>query len=572
MIYLVSTQTELFNNDDYTIISPDAALNILNDIPKTDNKRLFGADTETERLDFVQKKILTIQLGNEDFQIVWDCNTVNISLLKDILEDDDTTTIWWNSIFDLPFLYKNNIFPKNIYDGMLAEQLLYNGLNYKNLLKSTADKFGREYTPFSLKTAVRRYCNEVLDKSVRGKIINVGLTPEVVVYAAKDVKYEIRIRNEQLKLIRQQGLDKALAIENKFAPCLAYFKYCGVKLDTDRWRGKMSRDIAEMSKYNDELNNWVINYYNSFNGENGYLKIDRRVGRNINGKYEEITNNLPPKSKMITGKQEITEENGKRVIYDVGKFLVPFGYYESKEFKPFVYTNCEGDLFDGFDTGQYCSINWNSPQQLIVLFEFLGFNLDIIDKKTKQKRKSVSADIIQEQKEICDISIPYIKYKKAAKICQSYGQKWLDMVNIDGRIHPEYHQLGTNTGRISSGDPDDPDTVSILTLPKDFETRACFIAEDGNSFISEDFRSEESRILADVSQDPAMLDLYNTGCGDMHSLVASKAYKRIIGDCPVEEIKERFPKQRQDAKKTEFNEDSIYRNIYLKTQITAKSI
>ena len=159
MIYLVSTQTELFNNDDYIIISPDAALNMLNNIPKTDNKRLLGADTETEGLDFVQKKILTIQLGNEDFQIVWDCTTVNISILKDILEDDDTTTIWWNSIFDLPFLYKNNIFPKNIYDGMLAEQLLYNGLNYKNLLKNTADKFGREYTPFSLKTAVRRYCN-----------------------------------------------------------------------------------------------------------------------------------------------------------------------------------------------------------------------------------------------------------------------------------------------------------------------------------------------------------------------------------------------------------------------------
>lgn len=487
MIYLVSNQTELFDNSHYQNISPDTAINMLKSIPEIDGKRIIAADTETAGLNFLQKDILTIQLGTGDFQIVWDCITVDILLLKEILEDENIITIWWNSLFDLLFLYKNNIFPRNIYDGMLAEQLLYNGLSYKNLLKSTADKFGSEYTPFSLKTAVRRYCNEILDKSVRGKIINVGLIPEVIVYAAKDVEYEIEIRNEQLKLIKQQGLDKALVIENKFAPCLAYFKFCGVKLDTNRWREKMSRDIAEMSKYNNELNNWVINYYNSFNGENGYLKIDRRVGRNINGKYEEITNNLPPKSKMITGKQEITEEDGKRVIYDVGKFLVPFGYYEGKEFKPFVFTNCEGDLFDGFDTGQYCSINWNSPQQLIVLFEFLGFNLDIIDKKTKQKRKSVSADIIQEQKEICDISIPYIKYKKAAKICQSYGQKWLDMIDIDGRIHPEYHQLGTNTGRISSGDPDDPDTISILTLPKDFETRACFIPDEGNVWISEDF-------------------------------------------------------------------------------------
>ena len=75
---------------------------------------------------FIQNNIITIQLGNKDFQIVWDCITTNISLLKDILEDEDTITVWWNSIFDLLFLYKNNIFPRNIYDGILAEQLLYN--------------------------------------------------------------------------------------------------------------------------------------------------------------------------------------------------------------------------------------------------------------------------------------------------------------------------------------------------------------------------------------------------------------------------------------------------------------
>lgn len=49
-----------------------------------------------------------------------------------------------------------------------------------------------------------------------------------------------------------------------------------------------------------------------------------------------------------------------------------------------------------------------------------------------------------------------------------------------------------------------------------------------------------------------MLDLFNTGCGDMHSLVAKMSYPSIIGDCPVELIKDRFKTYRQDAKGVEF--------------------
>ena len=135
MIYLVSNQKELFENTEYSNISPEDAINMLKSIKRNDqNKRIIASDTETTGLNFIQNNIITIQLGNKDFQIVWDCITTNISLLKDILEDEDTITVWWNSIFDLLFLYKNNIFPKNIYDGILAEQLLYNGLDYKNLL------------------------------------------------------------------------------------------------------------------------------------------------------------------------------------------------------------------------------------------------------------------------------------------------------------------------------------------------------------------------------------------------------------------------------------------------------
>ena len=172
MIYLVSNQKTLFNSDKYKVVSPEFALKLL----KTE--KVLGADTETEGLNFLTKKILTIQLGTEDWQIVWDCTSIDPILLKPIFENPNTLTIWWNYLFDGLFLYKLGIIPKKVYDGMICEQLLYLGYPSGVLRKRTEELFGEGYTPFSLKTAIKRYCNEELDKTVRGKIIKVGITED----------------------------------------------------------------------------------------------------------------------------------------------------------------------------------------------------------------------------------------------------------------------------------------------------------------------------------------------------------------------------------------------------------
>lgn len=91
MIYLVSNQKNLFKSELYQELSPEEAIEMLS------KETILGADTETEGLNPHKKKILTIQLGTEDYQIVWDCTTVDIQLLKPILEDSNIKTIWWNA-------------------------------------------------------------------------------------------------------------------------------------------------------------------------------------------------------------------------------------------------------------------------------------------------------------------------------------------------------------------------------------------------------------------------------------------------------------------------------------------
>lgn len=94
--------------------------------------------------------------------------------------------------------------------------------------------------------------------------------------------------------------------------------------------------------------------------------------------------------------------------------------------------------------------------------------------------------------------------------------------------------------------------VNLQNLPAKKETRACFVAEPGNKWISRDYSGQESRLIASIANDEAMIDLFNNGCGDVHSLTAKMAYPEIIGDCPVEEIKSKFKHYRQEAKGIEF--------------------
>ena len=466
MIYLVTSNRLLFDNDLYKIITVKESLDLLNALSEV------GLDTETEGMDPHTKKLLLVQLGCYDFQVVIDCKTIDIIQYKEFLESDRLFLLW-NAKFDLKFFLKHKIVIRNIYDGFLAEKLLW--LGYPAGVHS-----------MSLKAAGEKYCGVELDKSVRGKIIwSKTLTDDIIQYGANDVKYLSQIKEKQHIELLNKGLTKAIAYENKFCPVLAYTEFCGVKLDEARWKAKMVKDRERFNNALNALNNWVIENYPEYS-----------------------------------------------------------------------YVNPQGDLFNGFDLTPKCTINWASPRQVIPLLEKIGFKLDTFDKKTKAKKKSVGADIIEPQKDLSPIAPIYLEYKAAEKLVGTYGQNVLDQINpVTGRIHTNFNQLGTDTGRLSSGGKDrehEIEYINFQNFPRDTETRACFVAEPGNKWISCDYAAQESRIIGELSSDKAILDLFNHGCGDMHSLVAKMAYPDIVGDCPIEEIKHKFKQWRQEAKGIEF--------------------
>ena len=120
MIYLVSNQQTLFNLEGIENISVGESLSLLSQL------QVVGLDTETRGIDPWTKELLSVQLGCYDFQVVIDCTTVDITLYKDFLESG-RLFIGWNLKFDIKFLLHKGIVLKNVYDGFLAEKLMWLG-------------------------------------------------------------------------------------------------------------------------------------------------------------------------------------------------------------------------------------------------------------------------------------------------------------------------------------------------------------------------------------------------------------------------------------------------------------
>lgn len=459
MVYLVTKQKSLWESTRYKVIDPEEALRILE--PLT----VVELDTETMGLDPYTKELLTVQLGCADFQVVIDCASVDIQLFKNYIENPQRMFLGWNIKFDLKFLYHQRIIPMKVYDGYLAEKLLWLG-------------YPAGMHEMSLKAASIHYLGVDMDKSVRGKIIQTGLTEDVIMYAAGDVSYLGKIRDKQLIELEKKGLLRAIDFENEFVKCLAYIEYCGAKLDIDKWKVKMTTDLNNLERYEAQLNDWVEN-------------------SQFASKYCSI--------------------------------------------------NMQGDLFSGFDTKPRCHINWTSSQQVIPLFEDLGLDLKVLDKKTKHYKKSVDIKVVEPQSSKSPLIPIYINFKKAAIIVNTFGQKFLGLINpVTGRIHANFNQLGTDTGRLSSTEP------NLQNLPHDALTRSCFISEKGNKWISADYSGQESYLMASMANDEAMLDELTNGSGDLHSLTAKMVFQQIPRDMPLKDIKKNFKELRQEAKGYEF--------------------
>lgn len=227
-----------------------------------------------------------------------------------------------------------------------------------------------------------------------------------------------------------------------------------------------------------------------------------------------------------------SDEELKKVYYDIDLPLVNilFSMEEwgikinsthlselSLEFEK-ILSSLEGEIFS--ITGQ--TFNIMSPKQLgEMLFDTMG--LPYPAKKKSNDNYSTDIDVLKQLSyQGFEIADKVLKYREIAKLKSTYTDALpKQILSRDGRVHTNYFQCGTSTGRLSSNDPNLQNIPIRTELGKDI--RKTFISSNGYKILAADYSQIELRIMADVANVKNLKQAFIDNV-DIHTRTASQVF------------------------------------------------
>jgi len=168
--------------------------------------------------------------------------------------------------------------------------------------------------------------------------------------------------------------------------------------------------------------------------------------------------------------------------------------------------------------------NWDSPNQVKEALTLAGCVVDSTDDDALAALVVPLAGLLR-------------TYREARKRVSTYGAGWLKHVQADGRVYPQWRQMGAlASGRMSCSEP------NMQQLPRG-QYRRCVVAPPGRVLVKADYSQIELRIAAKIANEPRMIEAYRKG-EDLHVLTAA----RLLGK-PLDQVTKQ---DRQIAKSANF--------------------
>lgn len=175
--------------------------------------------------------------------------------------------------------------------------------------------------------------------------------------------------------------------------------------------------------------------------------------------------------------------------------------------------------------------NINSPPQLSQVL-FYKLNLPASKKTRITRGLSTATEILEELAPLHPLVRAVLEYRQLAKIKSTYTDRLVELVNPEtGRIHTSYNQTVTATGRLSSSDPNLQNIPARGEMGK--KIRQALIPEEGHLLLAADYSQIELRLLAHLSEDPALLETFHSE-RDIHSETARRVFGPAAGLFPEE--------------------------------------
>lgn len=186
--------------------------------------------------------------------------------------------------------------------------------------------------------------------------------------------------------------------------------------------------------------------------------------------------------------------------------------------------------------------NINSPKQLgVLLFEKMGLPLELT-KKTKTGY-STAVDVLERLAPIAPVVSKILEYRQITKLQSTYVIGLQEAIMEDGKIHTRYVQDLTQTGRLSSTDP------NLQNIPVRLEQgrliRKAFVPSlEDSVLLASDYSQIELRVLAHISQDEHLIEAFKRG-EDIHTATAMRVFD-------IKDAKDVTPNDRRNAKAVNF--------------------
>lgn len=445
----------------------------------------FGFDLETNVTnDFTERKIRTIQIGDRDTQYVIDllafagsterlreqgyfqCPEWARDVLEVISEPLRRSThlkVGYNLQFEYEMMAWNlGLEVHHFYCGFLAEKLINLGLVH---LKTKGF--------WAMDDAIARYCNVQIDKTLQTSFdLESPLTQDQIDYAALDVRLSLAVKKGQQPRLSKMGLERVAKIEFDAIPAFGDMRLNGIYLDTDAWLDILSQ-VEAVHRDNVKL---LDNYFLPVVGTSERPPHDLVALEDAWRTTEDKEERAAARETFYAARREVKEWEKNQADY-------------------------EGEA----------GINYGAPHQVLAALRKMGYG----------PRKMPSTDDKVLQTLEGDPVIDALReYRTTRKQIDTYGKNWLDYINSKtGRIHSNINQIGADTGRTSSDNP------NMQNCPRGSNYRGCFRSRPGYVFVSVDMSGAELRILGELSGEPLIVDAFAKGW-DVHSVGA----EMIFGD------------------------------------------
>ena len=165
------------------------------------------------------------------------------------------------------------------------------------------------------------------------------------------------------------------------------------------------------------------------------------------------------------------------------------------------------------------AFNINSPKQLgKVLFE----DLQLPHGKKTKTGWSTNAEVLDKLRTEVPIVAKILEYRQVSKLKSTYADGLLKAIDPDGRVRTSFQMTVTDTGRLSSREPNLQNIPTRTELGS--EIRRLFVADEGCVLVDADYSQIELRLLSHIAGDKVMQEAFRSG-EDFHTVTAAKVFR-----------------------------------------------